>query len=90
MTHLDIELNQLKKEIIEMWSLVNSQLVKGREALLNSDKDLAREVLLHERRVNIAEDSHPLCGKASTKCNCMLFTNAHIKCPLRHFLHHIF
>ena len=38
-----------------MWSLVHSQLLKGRTALLNFDKDLAREVILKEKRVNGSE-----------------------------------
>ncbi len=55
MSHLDIELQQLKAEAIKMWTLVNLQLRKGKEALLNLDKDLAREVILSERRVNAYE-----------------------------------
>lgn len=38
-----------------MWSLVNLQLRKGKESLINLDKDLAREVILSERRVNAYE-----------------------------------
>jgi phosphate transport system protein len=55
MSHLDIELQQLKTESIKMWSLVNLQLRKGKEALLKIDQDLAREVILSERRVNAYE-----------------------------------
>jgi phosphate transport system protein len=55
MSHLDIELQHLKTETIKMWSLVNLQLRKGKEALINLDKDLAREVILSERRVNAYE-----------------------------------
>ena len=55
MSHLDIELQQLKLEVIEMWSLVQLQLNKGNQALLALDKDLAREVVLNERRVNAYE-----------------------------------
>lgn len=35
-----------------MWTLVNSQLSKAQQAFLNFDKDLAREVVLKEKRVN--------------------------------------
>ena len=38
-----------------MWSLVNSQLIKGKDSLLNLDKDLARQIVLSERRVNAYE-----------------------------------
>lgn len=55
MTNLDIQLQQLKAENIKMWMLVNLQLQKGKEALLKLDKDLAREVILSERRVNAYE-----------------------------------
>lgn len=55
MSHLDIELQQLKTEAIKMWSLVNLQLYKGKESLLKLDTDLAREVVLSERRVNAYE-----------------------------------
>lgn len=55
MSHLDIELQQLKNEAIKMWTLVNLQLNKGKDALLTLDKDLAREIILSERRVNAYE-----------------------------------
>lgn len=55
MSHLDIEIAQLKAETIKMWELVNLQLKKGKESLINLDKDLAREIILSERRVNAYE-----------------------------------
>jgi phosphate transport system protein len=55
MSHLDIELQQLKAEAVKMWALVNLQLHKGKEALITLDKDLAREVVLSEKRVNAYE-----------------------------------
>jgi phosphate transport system protein len=55
MTHLDTELQQLKDNLIEMWTLVRNQLSKAQEALFNNDKDLAREVVLVEKRVNAFE-----------------------------------
>ncbi len=55
MSHLDIELQQLKADTIKMWTLVNLQLNKGKEALLKLDKDLAREIILSEKRVNASE-----------------------------------
>ena len=38
-----------------MWMLVQSQLNKARESMVNFDKDLAREVLVKEKRVNSFE-----------------------------------
>jgi phosphate transport system protein len=55
MTQLETELQFLKNEIINMWGLVKSQLEKARTSMLNFDKDLAREVVLKERRVNGSE-----------------------------------
>lgn len=55
MTHLDIELKQLKEESIEMFELVASQLKKSKMALFQNDLELAREVNFNERRVNALE-----------------------------------
>jgi phosphate transport system protein len=55
LTPLDNELHQLKSELIKMWELVLSQLKKTEQALSNMDKDLAREVVLTEKRVNAYE-----------------------------------
>jgi len=55
MTHLDEEITFLKSEITEMWQMVISQLRKTREALIDFDKDLAREVVATEKRVNSLE-----------------------------------
>src|SRR3954465_4582054 len=55
MSHLEIELNQLREEVINTFNLVYSQLTKGMSALINFDKDLAREVVMVEKRVNAAE-----------------------------------
>lgn len=55
MTHLDVELKRLKNEAIEMFELVISQLRKANIALVDFDKDLAREVSFNEKRVNSLE-----------------------------------
>lgn len=55
MAQIETELQLLKTEAVNMWTLVNSQLSKARQAFLNFDKDLAREVVLKERRVNGTE-----------------------------------
>jgi phosphate transport system protein len=52
MTHLDTELQMLKKDIKEMWRLVIKQLEDSREALVNFDSDLALQVRENEKRVN--------------------------------------
>jgi phosphate transport system protein len=55
MTKLNNELAVIKQDTIEMWRMVQSQLQKGLSSVLNFDKDLAREVVLIEKRVNGAE-----------------------------------
>lgn len=55
MTHLDIELKQLKEEAIEMFDLVTLQLRKAKSSLLNNDKELSREINFNEKRVNALE-----------------------------------
>ncbi len=55
MTHLDVELKSLKTDMMEMFIMVNSQLAKSREALIRLDKDLAREIMVNEKRVNSFE-----------------------------------
>jgi phosphate transport system protein len=55
MTQIENEIVSLKKELINMWILVQSQLNKAKEAMIKFDKDLAREVLVKEKRVNSYE-----------------------------------
>jgi phosphate transport system protein len=55
MTQFETELQDVKSEIIRMWELVLSQLTKAKDAMLNFDKDLAREVIAIEKRVNAFE-----------------------------------
>lgn len=52
MSHLNIELQNLRSSILEMFDLVQSQLVKSKESFIQLDKDLAREVVINEKRVN--------------------------------------
>ena len=46
MIYIEKELDDLKKEVLEMWDLVNSQLNRAGEALLSMDKELAHEVTI--------------------------------------------
>ncbi len=55
MTQLETETQQLKSEVKNMWGMVRGQLLKALSALLNFDKDLAREVVVMEKRVNATE-----------------------------------
>ncbi len=55
MKHTEKELTALKEEVTKMWVLVLSQLEKSKQALLNNDIELAREVVSREKRVNTFE-----------------------------------
>jgi phosphate transport system protein len=55
MTQFETEIKQLREEVVAMYQLVHSQLSKGLSSLLNFDKDLAREIVMIEKRVNGAE-----------------------------------
>jgi phosphate transport system protein len=55
MAKIELELRALREEVVNMCHLVHSQLTKGLSAMLNFDKDLAREVVMIEKRVNSSE-----------------------------------
>ncbi len=55
MTHLDKELQTLKDSILEMWNLNQLQFEKTIQSFQSFDKDLAREILANEKRVNAFE-----------------------------------
>lgn len=55
MTQFQTEIKQLREDVVDMCQLVHSQLSKGLSSMLNFDKDLAREIVMMEKRVNAAE-----------------------------------
>jgi phosphate transport system protein len=55
MLRLEIELNDLKNQVLEMWQLVYSQLEKTRNSYLTMSRDLAFEVMSMERKVDAFE-----------------------------------
>ncbi len=55
MTQLENEIKDIKAEVLSMWNLVESQMKKARTAMLHFDRDLAREIVLKEKRVNAFE-----------------------------------
>ncbi len=52
---VDEELKRIRKEVLEMWTLVYDQLQTVCEAVLTADKDRAWDVLIREKRVNASE-----------------------------------
>jgi phosphate transport system protein len=55
MAHLDNEVAALRNSLVDMFTMVQKQLHKSVKALNSIDKNLAREVLYNERRVNAEE-----------------------------------
>ncbi|MDR1982136.1 MAG: phosphate transport system regulatory protein PhoU, partial [Tannerellaceae bacterium] len=55
MKHTEKELQALKEEVSQMWRLVLSQLEKAKQAFLNGDIELAREIVSREKRVDSFE-----------------------------------
>jgi len=55
MNLLETELGELKSELIEMTLLVRGQLEKAITSFYSFDKDLAKEVIKNEKRVNGSE-----------------------------------
>jgi len=55
MSQLELEIKSVREEIISMWELTLSQVEKALSALINFDKDLAREIINTEKRVNATE-----------------------------------
>ena len=55
MNTIDSEILDLKKELIKMFFLVESQWEKGATAILNYDQDMAEEISSSENRINAQE-----------------------------------
>lgn len=55
MTTLELELQKLRESVIQLADMAISQLRKSKEAFLNTDKDLAQEIIRKEKRVNALE-----------------------------------
>ena len=53
--HTEQELATLKDEVNEMWKLTLSQLEKSKQAFLNKDVELAREIVSREKRIDAFE-----------------------------------
>ena len=52
---IEQEIQSLKTDISDMWTLVYKQIYNAGEALLTGDRELAHKVIWHERRVNAYE-----------------------------------
>jgi len=52
MNHIQVELENLKAKLMEMWDLVEYQLQSGHEAMLKADHELAAKVIKLGKKVN--------------------------------------
>ncbi|MBA9075308.1 MULTISPECIES: phosphate signaling complex protein PhoU [Rufibacter] len=52
MNHLEKELLAIKNKVNEMWSLVEFQVLAGKDALLNGDQELTKKIIKRGRKVN--------------------------------------
>lgn len=52
---VDDELQKIRKEILEMWTMVYDQISIATEAVVANDKEKAWEVIMREKRVNASE-----------------------------------
>ncbi|AHM62907.1 phosphate transport system regulatory protein PhoU [Flammeovirgaceae bacterium 311] len=52
MPHIDVEIERLKKKLMQMWDVVEFQLVSGREALINADQRLSKKIIKRGDKVN--------------------------------------
>jgi phosphate transport system protein len=55
MPAIEPELQALKDNLLDMLSLVRTQMIKCRESIRDNDKGLAEEVIEDERKVNVQE-----------------------------------
>jgi phosphate transport system protein len=52
MNQLEKELLSIKDKVNEMWSLVEFQVLGGKDALLNGDRELAKKIIKRGKKVN--------------------------------------
>lgn len=55
MIQFEVELDDLKKQVVEMWEMVYSQLKKTQNAFASLDADLALEVINLEKKIDAYE-----------------------------------
>jgi phosphate transport system protein len=55
MTYIELELQQLKADIVNMWHLISEQMKKAMQTLATMDRNLAGEILENEKIVNSRE-----------------------------------
>ena len=53
--HTEQELLAIRRDVADMWQQTLSQVQKAQQALLQNDKDLAREISSREKRINSYE-----------------------------------
>ncbi len=85
MNHLHNEIKKLKLSLIEMLDLISGQIEKSNKSLLKFDKDLAKEVVFNEKRVNAIElkidkDCESIFALFNPVANDLRFVLSTLKC----------
>lgn len=85
MNHLHNEIKKLKESLIEMAELIRHQVEKSNLALIKFDKNLAREVVFNEKRVNafelkIDKDCESIFALFNPVANDLRFVLSTLKC----------
>ncbi len=85
MNHLHNEIKKLKETLIEMMELIRHQVEKSNLSLIKFDKNLAREVVFNEKRVNayelkIDKDCESIFALFNPVANDLRFVLSTLKC----------
>jgi len=85
MNHLHNEIKKLKASLIEMLDLIRNQVEKSNQALVKFDKNLARDVVFNEKRVNayelkIDKDCESIFALFNPVANDLRFVLSTLKC----------
>ncbi len=85
MNHLHNEIKKLKESLIEMLELIRNQVEKSNQSLVKFDKNLAREVVFNEKRVNafelkIDKDCESIFALFNPVANDLRFVLSTLKC----------
>lgn len=77
---IEILLQAIKDSLMQMWNMIDEQIQRTEVALFNTDKELAREIIVRERLINQMDN------KISLMCENYLALNAPVATDLREIL----
>lgn len=77
---IEILLQAIKDSLMQMWNMIDEQIQRTEVALFNTDKELAREIIVRERLINQMDN------KILLMCENYLALNAPVATDLREIL----